>query len=163
MLKKRFFILLAAVALMATSCSNPEDDKKEKTQDDSTKKEAVYYAGELSEEQKEGTHLKLDLAEKVTVDADVTSPSQYKDGMDSYFIGYMKNDKKKSISSYCKNPDIFGMSLDEFTEELVNAGQCKLTGKKEDVEYNKKEGWIRVGVSYHDTDNGKRELFFIGI
>ena len=42
---------------------------------------------------------------------DVTNPSQYKDGLDSYFIGYMNNDKRDSISSYCKKPDIYGMPL----------------------------------------------------
>lgn len=160
MLKKRFYILLTAVALMATSCSNPENDKKEKTAEDGKKEETVYYSGELSEEQKESTHLTLNLAEKVKVDADVTDSSQYTDGMDSYFIGYMRNDKKKSISSYCKNPDIFGMSLEEFTSELADAGQCKLSDQKKKVKYNKKEGWIRVTVSYHDTDNVKRKLDF---
>ncbi len=130
MLKKRFPILLTAVVFVAVSCSNPEDDKKEKKQDDVSNKETAYYSGNLSEEQKESTHLTLKFFKNIIVDADVTNPSQYKDGLDSYFIGYMNNDKRDSISSYCKKPDIYGMPLSKFMKELADTGQCGFSEKK---------------------------------
>ncbi len=160
MLKKRFPILLTAVVFVAVSCSNPEDDKKEKKQDDVSNKETAYYSGNLSEEQKESTHLTLKFFKNIIVDADVTNPSQYKDGLDSYFIGYMNNDKRDSISSYCKKPDIYGMPLSKFMKELADTGQCGFSEKKRDVNYRKEDGGIRIAVSCRDDDNVKRELSF---
>ena len=159
MQKKRLFILLSILVVTVTSCSNQKNDKKEKATD-SPKKEIVYYSGKLSDEEKESTHLSLDLAENIVVDADITSYSKYKDGMDSYFIENLKQDRKTSISSYRKNPDIFGTPLKQFIKELAEVGQCSLSNGKTDTLYDKENKLIFGNTDFQDSDKNVRRLIF---
>lgn len=159
MQKKRLFILLSILVVTVTSCSNQKNDKKEKATD-SPKKEIVYYSGKLSDEEKESTHLSLDLAENIVVDADITSYSKYKDGMDSYFIENLKQDRKTSISSYRKNPDIFGTPLKQFIKELAEVGQCSLSNGRTDTLYDKEKKLIFGNTDFQDSDQNVRRLIF---
>lgn len=143
--KKAGMVLMLAGSLAAiTGCSSEKEDKQEKT-----KKE--YYDGELSEEEMNASHLTLELMENVTVDADITSIGDYKEGLDSYFI--QRPDAKKLASGKQKIGGKGDIPKEyEKVREMISDNMAEtLNVKKETSDFRKKE-WLTVTVPFDGSE-----------
>lgn len=160
MIKKLFLALVTiGILVSSVSCSAPKEDKEEKTTSE-VKKDVAFFKGELSEKEMESAHLGLDLNEKVSVDADITSYSKYKDGLNSYFIEkVVQKQGKVNLSLYQKNPTFFENSLSELEQEITGVSTGKFLDAKKVVEYQKKAGAILFMVPYRSADGTKRNFF----
>ena len=149
-LKKAGMVLLLAGSLVAvTGCSSDKEDKQEKTKKEVEKKE--YYDGELSEEEMSTTHLSLELMDNVTVDADITSLEDYKEGLDSYFIQRPDAKKlgsdKKQIGGKGDIPKEYKKLRKMISDNMPET----LNVKKEASDFRKKE-WLTVAVPFDDSE-----------
>lgn len=149
-LRKAGMVLMLVGSLAAiTGCSSEKEDKQEKTKKEVEKKE--YYDGELSEEEMNASHLSLDLLENVTVDADITSLKDYKEGLDSYFI--QRPDAKKLASD---KPKIGGKGdipkEYEKVRKVISDNMAEtLDVEKETSDFRKKE-WLTVAAPFDNSE-----------
>lgn len=161
------FLLIGCLAFM-TSCASPEEDISGEKTGQVSEEEVTYFSGELTEEEREGDYLSLELMENLSVDADITSSLKYKDGLNSYYVKKRKDTKPiDNLKSYLKDPEIAGTSLSEILEQIEAESAGSFQTDKRKTEYyagkktGKRTGRLNVRIPYQDKKNGiKMELDF---
>ena len=78
---KKFKQILCIICVLSllTGCGGKQNKTEKKT-----------YRQELSEEEMSNGHASFDIDDKFKVDADLTKPEVYKDGMKSYYMNQYK-------------------------------------------------------------------------
>lgn len=149
-LQKKVIIFGLVLALVsATGCSSGKKQKEETVS---------YYAGQLSEAEMDQEHISLQLSEKVSVDADITPYSKYKDGLNSYLTETAGDNEKIDIKSFEKNPEIFGKSFESIKEKILEMGDGKYLKTEQETYYKKKYKSITLSVPYVSADGKKYVL-----
>ena len=67
-----FSIILTGILVLLPSCSSPEGEPQD-------------ISGEISQKDMENGHIKIELMEKVSVDAKVTPYRKYQNGLRTYY------------------------------------------------------------------------------
>lgn len=154
MSKKRIIILLvlwgifAATIYVVRSGKDSGEDEKEKT----AKKD---YVIKLSEDDINGTHIKLYLNKNVTVDADITPISEYRDGVNSYFTKYNREQNKITYKKYKKTPTFLDCEVKELIKMVEKNTKGKfLSGKIATDKGNDNDYYCDVDFVNKDNKNG---------
>lgn len=154
MKKKGIIILLvlwgifAATIYVVRSGKDSGEDEKEKT----AKKD---YVIKLSEDDINGTHIKLDLNKNVTVDADITPISEYRDGVNYYFTKYNREQNKITYKKYKKTPTFLDCEVKELVKMVEKNTKGKfLSGKIATDKGNDNDYYCDVDFVNKDNKNG---------
>ena len=142
------FMLIGTLAFTA-SCSSSKDEKDVKAKDD--------YLIKLSDSDIEGEHIKLDLSKKVTVDADITPISKYRDGDSSYNTKNVGGDKKITYKKYKKTPTVFNYPVKDLIKIIEDNSGGKFSEDKIAVK-NDYDDYFSCEADYHDKKNNKGSL-----
>ena len=95
---KKFKQILCIICVLSllTGCGGKQNKTEKKT-----------YRQELSEEEMSNGHASFDIDDKFKVDADLTKPEVYKDGMKSYYMNQYKEKIKGTSKKFTDNPTVF--------------------------------------------------------
>ena len=105
-------IILTGILVLLSSCSSPEG----KPQDVSEK---------VSRRDMENGHIKMELMEKVTVDAEVTPYSKYEEGLSIYYLEpSIDNHGKSDIKKYQKKPVLFNQDMEKIISLIEQDSKC---------------------------------------
>lgn len=143
--RRTICVILTGILVLLTSCSSPTGELQDASG------EVKITSQDLEQE-----HIKLKLLEKVSVDADITPYSKYKDGLSAYYLSpHTDNHKKTDIKAYRKNPVLFNQSAEKVKKliEEFDGGKFSL---EEKVKVEKE--WIKYVVSYRNASGEKKQM-----
>ena len=91
---KKFKQILCIICVLSllTGCGGKQNKTEKKT-----------YRQELSEEEMSNGHASFDIDDKFKVDADLTKPEVYKDGMKSYYMNQYKEKIKGTSKKFTED------------------------------------------------------------
>ena len=140
---KKFKQILCIICVLGllTGCGGKQNKTEKKT-----------YRQELSEEEMSNGHASFDIDEKFKVDADLTKPEVYKDGMKSYYMNQYKEKIKGTSKKFTDNPTVFNRTQKEMEKTLNRLIPGKLSWKKINRKY-KNEPFID---GTYKSDNGDK-------
>ena len=140
---KKFKQILCIICVLSllTGCGGKQNKTEKKT-----------YRQELSEEEMSNGHASFDIDDKFKVDADLTKPEVYKDGMKSYYMNQYKEKIKGTSKKFTDNPTVFNRTQKEMEKTLNRLIPGKLSWKKINRKY-KNEPFID---GTYKSDNGDK-------
>ena len=144
--KKMLYFMMAGTLFLAVSCSSSKDSGNKKTEEDN------YYSGKLTADEMNGEHLKTELCKNVTVDADITPQSKYKDGLKVYFTKRSRLDAVADLKKYKKNPTVFGKPWNSLLDTIEENSKVKFNKKKTITYKDSKYDTVSINTPYTDSD-----------
>ena len=140
---KKFKQILCIICVLGllTGCGGKQNKTEKKT-----------YRQELSEEEMSNGHASFDIDDKFKVDANVTKPEVYRDGMKSYYMNQYKEKIKGTSKKFTDNPTVFNRTQKEMEKTLNRLIPGKLSWKKINRNY-KNEPFID---GTYKSDNGDK-------
>lgn len=135
-----------------SACSSEEKKDGNKAEQKQEEKGTEYFSGELTKEERQGTHLSLELADKLSVDADITSETEFEEEINSYCIGEKKGGKAIGKATEYKNNKFFN----EIKQKIIEKDKGTFS-KKTHLTY-KKGNFINLSVPYTASDGTKKML-----
>ncbi len=149
MINKRTIVemVLASVLIFMTSCSSP-------------KKESNGISSKVSQIDIENGHLKMELMEKVSVDAEITPYSKYKDGVNMYYFEpFLDNYGKSDLNEYKNRPVLFNQDIKEITKLIQEYSDGTFYTLKNDIKIIKQD--LELSIPFMADDGEKRNLYGI--
>ncbi|RKI25241.1 hypothetical protein D7V82_13565 [bacterium 1xD8-6] len=138
-------MLIAGLLVLLASCSSP----KEEPQDTLRK---------ISQRDLQLGHIKVELLEKVSVDADVTPYSKYKDGLNAYYLETsFDNHGESNIKKYKKKPIIFNQDMATVTNLVEKYTKGKFSASKSKI--NVLENDLQLFVPYVNKAEKNGEIY----
>ena len=145
---KKFKQILCIVCVLSllTGCGGKQNKTEKKT-----------YRQELSEEEMSNGHASFDIDDKFKVDADLTKPEVYKDGMKSYYMNQYKEKIKGTSKKFTDNPTVFNRTQKEMEKTLNKLIPGKLSWKRINRKY-KNDPYIEGAYKSDDGDKYKMRI-----
>ena len=146
MKKIKQILCIICVLSLLTGCGGKQNKTEKKT-----------YRQELSEEEMSNGHASFDIDEKFKVDADLTKPEVYKDGMKSYYMNQYKEKIKGTSKKFTDNPTVFNRTQKEMEKTLNKLIPGKLSWKRINRKY-KNDPYIEGAYKSDDGDKYKMRI-----
>ena len=145
---KKFKQILCIICVLSllTGCGGKQNKTEKKT-----------YRQELSEEEMSNGHASFDIDDKFKVDADLTKPEVYKDGMKSYYMNQYKEKIKGTSKKFTDNPTVFNRTQKEMEKTLNKLIPGKLSWKRINRKY-KNDPYIEGAYKSDDGDKYKMRI-----
>ena len=145
---KKFKQILCIICVLSllTGCGDKQNKTEKKT-----------YRQELSEEEMSNGHASFDIDDKFKVDADLTKPEVYKDGMKSYYMNQYKEKIKGTSKKFTDNPTVFNRTQKEMEKTLNKLIPGKLSWKRINRKY-KNDPYIEGAYKSDDGDKYKMRI-----
>ncbi|UYJ41270.1 MAG: hypothetical protein OGM15_02800 [Lachnospiraceae bacterium] len=142
---KQILCIICVLGLL-TGCGGKQNKTEKKT-----------YRQELSEEEMSNGHASFDIDDKFKVDADLTKPEVYKDGMKSYYMNQYKEKIKGTSKKFTDNPTVFNRTQKEMEKTLNKLIPGKLSWKRINRKY-KNDPYIEGAYKSDDGDKYKMRI-----
>lgn len=136
-------IVLTGILVLLPSCSSPEGEPQD-------------ISGEISQKDMENGHIKMELMEKVSVDAKVTPYRKYQNGLRTYYLEpSIDNHGKSDLKEYKKKAVLFNQEAEKITGliERHSKGAFDISKRKLKV-YDGQD--VVMSIPYK-ADNGEKK------
>ena len=105
--------ILIGILVLLASCGSPKGEPQDVLE-------------KVSQKDLEKGHIKLQLMEKVSIDARVTPYEKYKNGLNIYYMEpYVENKDGLSITEFIRNPILFHQDMNQVTELIEKHSRGK--------------------------------------
>ncbi len=124
----------------------------------SPKGESQDTLKKVSQRDLENGHIKIELMEKVMVDAEVTPYSKYKNGLCIYYFEpSIDNYGKSDLKEYKKNPIIFNQDIEKVTGMIEKYSKGRFLISKNKINVIKED--LELSLPFTDDDGGQWNLY----
>ena len=140
-----FSIILTGILVLLPSCSSPEGEPQD-------------ISGEISQKDMENGHIKIELMEKVSVDAKVTPYRKYQNGLRTYYLEpSIDNHGKSDLKEYKKKAVLFNQEAEKITGLIERHSKGAFDISKRKLKVRDDGQGALLSIPYK-ADNGEKKI-----